>query len=81
VIQRVSIVPSTEEHSPPEEVVELAVIGPDVFLTVCKWEEDGKGVRTEDAIQVPPLRLTDLCAALGAFLPGWAHLVIPREPE
>ena len=66
-VHKVVITSADEEYAPPEQEIEVTVIGDHVYLTVYEGSDDNKPSTKKLAYEVPPLTLHDLIAALSAF--------------
>lgn len=80
-VLRVTLTSAEEEHAPPVEEIDVAVVGDRVIITVYSGSAENVPDDREVTCQVPPLLLGDLLAALGASGAG-PHIVgAMKEPS
>lgn len=65
-VQRVTITSAEEQHEPPDQEIDVSVIGDRVFVTVYDGSDNNAPSNRKKAYEVPVLRLHDLIAALAA---------------
>jgi hypothetical protein len=95
-IQHVNIVPAEEQFAPPDQMIELAVVGavgnperPMVILSLVEYDETNERTIATRKVEFPAMYLEDVVRALGAFaVAGQAlHLShgipfqLPAEPS